>query len=112
PMNSVLVEHYRLPERWLNVAAACEVLQRTNNPPLSNIPYPTAHCRIAADDLSLSGASFNGSNNPEHIIYNLRHEQYATDDAPSILQSVMATLYYLARPALALTLRKHIQRAL
>lgn len=47
---------------------------------------------------------------PAEVIDNLRLERYCASSGRSPLKSAVAQLYYLARPLLPVTIRKHIQR--
>jgi hypothetical protein len=69
----------------------------------------------ALRDVGLQGSTLQLPFNPSDIVDNLRYERYVPADprnerrlwASSLLQSA----YYLARPLLALSVRKHLQRA-
>ena len=114
-MNRSVFEHYRCPERRVNVAAGCELLQESGGLSVGNDLHTRVHSGTAGYEPPLRTGDPNmpshPSNNPEDIIYNLRHERYANNNGHSLLESSIASLYYFVRPVLPLAIRKHIQRA-
>ena len=79
---------------------------------------PAARVRPGLDDalpdVGLRGSTPQLSFNPSEIVDNLRHELYVAanhrGEAGVSASSLLQSAYYLARPLLAISVRKHLQR--
>lgn len=66
----------------------------------------------ALSDVNVDGHTLRLPFNPSDVVLNLRHERYASAFLrnPRGASSVLNRAYYLARPLLTLSVRKHLQR--
>jgi len=82
--------------------------QRASGQPAAGVTHVLED---ALPDVGLRGSTLQLPFNPSDIVDNLRHERYVpANDARLSASSLLQSAYYLARPFLAISVRKHLQR--
>ena len=103
-----MVQHYRCPERYADLAPAREFLMGLKGPLESYfqaLPVNGGHESAASEDSATELLR-----RAEEAIQDLRCERYASDSDSNILRSPVASVYYFFRPILRRAVRKYIQR--
>ena len=114
PMIRSVIEHYRCPERYLNVVTECD---QKHGCETFDHDQRFRICSASGSDGSVlrqetPPVAVHLSAKPENTIEDLRFERYANANGyNAILQSSLASFYYFCRPILPIAIRKHIQRA-
>jgi len=121
-MNDCLVEYYRCPESYVRLSLTGPLSESSgyfkfgagttcygscdgHSP--SHFPEDTLHDVLA--DATIDGGTVRLPFDLKQVVDNLRHELYS-QEASSVAETGMAWAYYLVRPLLSVSVRKHIQR--
>ena len=103
-MNQALLQYYRCPENFADFE------------PTGKLSEGSGFSQFAEDALCLGlfeGTSIQLPFDPSEVIENLRRERYLglrCAGKENISQRTLRSAYYLARPALPVSVRKHLQR--
>jgi hypothetical protein len=122
--NSAFLDYYRCPEVFATFAVSGELSEENGYFRFGTdaICYGQStdgfRARRATDDLydASPHAASNGETiqlpfNPSDVAFNLRYERYsASDKQPDTVAALVRKAYYLARPVLPVSVRKHLQR--
>jgi hypothetical protein len=103
-MNQAFLEYYRCPERF-------GTFTRT---PDSSTPTIRSDLHHALPDVASATPPVELPFDPTEIIETLRRERYLQNSRPGVWRTVLKStarhMYQLMRPALTVTLRKHLQK--
>lgn len=121
--NNVLLERFRCPERYLDLASAGVFSPESGYFRFGAGTICYGQAAICTPTPAAVGDLFDvsryavrcGGNltlpfQPEQIVDNLRYERYVPTGSPH-LSEILRTLYYRLRPALGVPVRKHLQKA-
>jgi hypothetical protein len=121
-MNDSVIEYYRCPESYVRLSLR-EPLSKSNGyfnfgagttcygqcAGHSPSPSPQEVLHDVLADASLDGGAVRLPFDLKQVVDNLRYELYSRE-ASSQAETWMARAYYLVRPLLSVSVRKHIQR--
>ena len=122
-MNEYLVQYYRCPESYVRLSLRGPLSERSNyfefgagttcygrcagHPPSSS---PKESLYDVLPDTMIDGTTVCLPFDLQHVVDNLRGELYCQEASSPAETSMLAQAYYLIRPLLAVSIRKHIQR--
>lgn len=124
----LLVEHFRCcPEELADFSATCDLSGPsgyfTIGPQLmcygqcssgTPAPSPSVVTHDASPSVHIKGSTIELPFDPWQVVENLRHERYLSTakgrDQSAPTNALVRSLYYRLRPALPVSLRKHLQR--
>src|SRR5215469_373278 len=107
-MSSLLVEHYRCPDRYAAVVPQYEFLRQMS----SGLFEPYFRLFSAPGETSTSNDESASQllSKAEEAIQGLRHERYGSNGDNHVLRSPIARVYYFFRPFLPRVIRQYFQR--
>jgi hypothetical protein len=122
-MNKCLLDYYRCPERYVRLllkgplsatagyfrfgeGAICYGQYGGGEPS----PLPTGHLPDALGDIALKDGATSLPFDPSEVVDNFGREAYVNGSNQVKPKAALSKLYYLVRPALAVGVRKHLQR--
>ncbi len=122
-MNSCVVQHYRCPERYVQLSPKGPLSQEKgyfrfgddaicygSYSGLSPSPLPTGPLHDSVHDTVIKGGIVYLPFDPSQVADNLRCERYVNHTDHGKPGSALSKMYYLVRPALSVGVRKHLQR--
>jgi hypothetical protein len=126
-MNQALIDYYRCPEEFAEFVLAGTLSEVSGYFRFGRnaicygqcsagflAPKPTDGLYDALDDVTINGSALRLPFNPTQIVENLRRERYFSDvlrvQPKRALGSMIRDAYYLVRPLLPVSIRRHVQR--
>lgn len=123
----LLTDHFRCPDEFIDISVSSNHSpdvgyfrfgadaicygRCSSGPAAQSVAGPLYD---ALDAISVDGSSLNLPFDPHQVVTNLRHERYYSGhtfgQSASRTKSLTRKLYYLIRPLLSVSLRKHLQR--